>query len=301
MILAREVSTMRLFTWWKIHRGAATPATAHDIRAVTCASCAKYGLTLWRYVRKDKQIPTVSLQTSTKDYLVSIQWEHFLKCCNFCCVDRRYNRKIIQIHLLLSEIWRDITLVDKMWQQNLCLIWLKMKAVSCQKTHCKRPLWTRVWQEASRQKQHRSLTNPLLLTNVQGCWSCHWGCFEPWPCSCWSSSGRLHKSAWPASSGRLPGGLPPPCPPSPSLPSASASLTGASVQTGWLERKRKRKEKDCWNSLLQWLWSRYFYLIRSDLYYERTEEQISQAHESTKKADLKWPIMRHKCHMVEQM
>lgn len=68
--------------------------------------------------------------------------------------------------------------------------------------------------------------------NVQGCWSCRWELFEPWPCSCWSSWGRPHRSAWPASSGRLPGGLQPPCPPSPSPPSALASLTGASDRNG---------------------------------------------------------------------
>lgn len=82
--------------------------------------------------------------------------------------------------------------------------------------------------------QHLSLTNPLLLINVQGCWSFRWEWFVPWPCSCWSSWGRPHKSAWPVSSGQLAGGLPPLCPPLPSPPSALVSLTGASDQNEWL-------------------------------------------------------------------
>jgi len=92
--------------------------------------------------------------------------------------------------------------------------------------------------------RHLSLTNPLLLINVQVWWSCRWGWFEPWPCSCWSSWGRPRKSAGPASFGRPPGGLPPPGPPSPSPPSAWASPTGASGQTGWLRAEQSQSQEN---------------------------------------------------------
>lgn len=97
--------------------------------------------------------------------------------------------------------------------------------------------------------------------NIQVCWSCPWGWSEPWPCSCWSSWGRPHISAWPGSSGQPAGGPLHPAPQSPSPPSASASPTVACGRSGWLQRAKQHS------------WTRLVFI--SALFFMLTWELIS--------------------------